>query len=65
MLTAFHMHNVIYDYSGLIHNIAEESSTQQKMIATDAENEFSHWTEGHGNFNPASTERSQKILRAY
>lgn len=54
------MYNVIYDYSGLIYNIAENSTTQWEVITTDAENEFSHWTAEHGNFNPASAERSQK-----
>lgn len=59
------MYNVIYDYSGLIYNIAENSTTQQEVITTNAENEFSHWIAEHGNFNPSSAERSQKTLRTY
>lgn len=58
------MYNVIYNYSGLIYNIAVSSATQWEAI-TDVENEFSHWTAEHENFNPALTERSQKTLRTY
>lgn len=57
------MYNVIYDYSGLIYNISENSTTQWEVITTDAENKFSHWTAEHGNFNPASAERSQKNFK--
>lgn len=59
------MYNVIYDYSGLIYNISENSSTQREVITTDAENKFSHWSAEHGNFNPASAERSQKKTFKY
>lgn len=59
------MYNVIYNYSGLIYNIAVRSTTQWEAITTDVENEFSHWTAEHVNFNPALIERTQKTLRTY
>lgn len=42
------MYKVIYEYSGLIYSIAENQTTQQKVITTDAENEFSHELQNMG-----------------
>lgn len=42
------MYNEIYEYSGLIYTIAENQTTQQKVITTDAENEFSHELQNMG-----------------
>lgn len=59
------MDNVIYYYCGLVYNIAENSTTKREVITTDADNEFGHRTAEHGNFNPASAERSQKTLSTH
>lgn len=42
------MYNAIYEYSGLIYSIVENQTTQQKVITTDAENEFSHELQNTG-----------------
>lgn len=42
------MYSVTYEYSGLRYSIAENQTTQQKVLTTDAENEFSHELQNMG-----------------